>query len=376
MSAVHIVLGLISLAATLTWIVLLTAAVVRMVRTVRLGQPDGTRNGPVVARLKTMLKEILGHTRMLKWGTVGVAHWFVMVGFGSLVLTLVEAHGEVFDPAFELPIIGGWAPWGLFVELIGLTTVIGILVLIGIRQRNHPRRADRQSRFQGSNFWQAYFVEGVILGVGLCIFAIRAFKASSGLFHYPVWATPISYGLGALLPSAPIMVSVAAVLKIFISAAWAITISRNLNMGVAWHRFTAFFNIYFKREAEGGVALGAAKPMMSGGKPLDFEEADPEKDVFGAGKVEDFTWKGWLDFTTCTECGRCQSQCPAGTRASHCPRSWSSRSCATTPTPRPRTCWPVAARTWAATRSASPVTTPRHALPRSTYWRWPSPSAR
>ncbi len=31
----------------------------------------------------------------------------------------------------------------------------------------------------------------------------------------------------------------------------------------------------------------------------------------GVGKVEDFTWKGLLDFTTCTECGRCQSQCPA-----------------------------------------------------------------
>ena len=27
--------------------------------------------------------------------------------------------------------------------------------------------------------------------------------------------------------------------------------------------------------------------------------------------VEDFTWKGLLDFSTCTECGRCQSQCPA-----------------------------------------------------------------
>ncbi|HEY5137063.1 MAG TPA: (Fe-S)-binding protein [Candidatus Nanopelagicales bacterium] len=31
----------------------------------------------------------------------------------------------------------------------------------------------------------------------------------------------------------------------------------------------------------------------------------------GVGKVEDFTWKGLLDFGTCTECGRCQSQCPA-----------------------------------------------------------------
>ena len=31
----------------------------------------------------------------------------------------------------------------------------------------------------------------------------------------------------------------------------------------------------------------------------------------GVGKIEDFTWKGMLDFATCTECGRCQSQCPA-----------------------------------------------------------------
>nr|BFF00795.1 hypothetical protein GCM10020241_24700 [Streptoalloteichus tenebrarius] len=99
-------------------------------------------------------------------------------------------------------------------------------------------------------------------------------------------------------------------LKIAISMVWFIVVGLVLTMGVAWHRFTVFFNVLFKREPR-GIALGAVKPMMSGGKPLDFEEADPDKDVFGAGKVEDFSWKGWLDFTTCTECGRCQSQCPA-----------------------------------------------------------------
>src|SRR5205807_5935121 len=77
-------------------------------------------------------------------------------------------------------------------------------------------------------------------------------------------------------------------------------------------RFAAFFNIYFKREDDGGVALGAAKPMMSKGKALtDMEDIDPDNDTLGVGGVEDFSWKGWLDFTTCTECGRCQSQCPA-----------------------------------------------------------------
>jgi Fe-S oxidoreductase len=50
--------------------------------------------------------------------------------------------------------------------------------------------------------------------------------------------------------------------------------------------------------------------MTSGGKPINFEDPG-EDDIFGVGKIEDFTWKGFLDFATCTECGRCQSQCPA-----------------------------------------------------------------
>ena len=53
--------------------------------------------------------------------------------------------------------------------------------------------------------------------------------------------------------------------------------------------------------------------MMSGGKPVtmdDLEELDEDAKL-GVGAVEDFTWKGLLDFATCTECGRCQSQCPA-----------------------------------------------------------------
>ncbi|MBF6428724.1 (Fe-S)-binding protein, partial [Nocardia cyriacigeorgica] len=49
----------------------------------------------------------------------------------------------------------------------------------------------------------------------------------------------------------------------------------------------------------------------SKGKALDMENVDPDTDTLGAGRIEDFSWKGWLDFTTCTECGRCQSQCPA-----------------------------------------------------------------
>src|SRR4029450_8889747 len=78
-------------------------AVRAMVRIIRTGQPDGTRFGPVKTRFKTLAIESLGHTRMLKWSTIGLAHWFVFVGFYGLFLTLVEAFGEGWNPARHLP---------------------------------------------------------------------------------------------------------------------------------------------------------------------------------------------------------------------------------------------------------------------------------
>ncbi|MCW2702322.1 MAG: Fe-S oxidoreductase, partial [Blastococcus sp.] len=177
----QIVLGTISVLFLIVSSVMAYRAVRAMVRIIRTGQPDGTRFGPVKSRLKTLLIESLGHTRMLKWSTIGAAHWFVFVGFYGLFLTLVEAFGEVWNPAFHLPLIGEWSLWNLFADIIGTGTILGILYLIYRRQKDHPRRQGRKSRFAGSNEGRGYFVEFVVLTVGVCILLIRALKVSSGL---------------------------------------------------------------------------------------------------------------------------------------------------------------------------------------------------
>jgi Fe-S oxidoreductase len=295
---------------TVVGIALVVLAVRRMLAVVRLGQPDPERFDRKGARLRTMLTETLGHTRMLRWTVIGAAHWFVMVGFGALVFTLIEAYGETASPSFEIPVLGHWSVYGLLTEAIAALTGLGIATLIVIRLINLPRRRSR-SRFAGSTFWQAYYVEYTIVAIVVCIFLIRGFKAAGGMLPYPTWAAPISHGLGAILPASTTAITVVALAKIIVSIAWFVVIALNLTMGVAWHRFAAFFNIFFKRTASALPALGGLRPMMSKGKPLDFEDADPERDQFGVAQVEQFTWKGLLDFTTCTECGRCQSQCPA-----------------------------------------------------------------
>ncbi|WP_410576359.1 (Fe-S)-binding protein [Amycolatopsis sp. lyj-108] len=311
MGAVQLTLGGISvLLGVVAW-GMFFATIARFVRVIRLGQPDSTRNGPFIPRMKTLIKEFAAHTRMNKVKSVGPAHWLVMWGFLIGSLALFEAYGEVFVPTWGWPILDDWSLFQLLMELLGAGTIVGILVLIWVRQKNHPRRADRQSRFQGSNFKWAYFIEAVVLIEGIGIIGVRAAKSALNVHETPVWAAFVSHPIGELLPASPNLVSVFAFVKLMSATIWLIVIARTMTMGIAWHRFSAFFNIYFKREADGGVALGALKPMMSNGKVLDLEEADPDEDTFGVGKIEDFSWKGWLDFSTCTECGRCQSQCPA-----------------------------------------------------------------
>ncbi|NDD60578.1 MAG: (Fe-S)-binding protein, partial [Actinobacteria bacterium] len=105
-------------------------------------------------------------------------------------------------------------------------------------------------------------------------------------------------------------IQIVATAKIVVSMTWFIVIALKLNMGVAWHRFLAPFNIFFKRNVSSTPTLGALPEMLSHGKPIDFEDPK-EDDVFGIGKSADISWKGLLDMASCTECGRCQSQCPA-----------------------------------------------------------------
>jgi len=310
MGTVQIVATVLAGAVTLVAVALAVRAVMQITAVIRQGRPDPERFTGKGARTRTMLVETLGHTRMLKWTVIGAAHWFVMVSFMILFLLVVEAYFEVVDPEGGLPIIGHWTVYGLGTEIIGVLGLAGILVLVAIRQRDKRKKL---SRFTGSTMWQAYFVEAIIVGVLICGFLIRGFKVANDTFEYDTWATPVSHAVGAILPAAANGPTWVALVKIFISMGWLITIALNVTMGVAWHRFLAFFNIFFKRSPEkpAGSGLGALRPMMSEGKPLDFEEADPEKDQFGVAQVEQFTWKGLLDFSTCTECGRCQSQCPA-----------------------------------------------------------------
>ena len=307
----NLALASISYLITAVAVIFLAVRVRHLISLYKKQQPDPTRSGDKSARMKNMLKEVLGHTKMLNFTGTGIAHWFVMIGFGALFGTLVTAYGQVIKPDFALPIIGHFVVYELFSEVIAALTGISIVALIGIRQVTRFRMLNR---FSGSGMGKAYYVEATILAIVFCVFALRGLEGAlagkeSWNWHYAIsWPAVLFFDSWsqAAIENAIVIV---ATLKIVTSMTWFIVIAANLTMGIAWHRFLAFFNIYYKRNID-QPALGALPEMLSKGKPVNFE--DPaEDDVFGLGTRGDISWKGLLDMTSCTECGRCQSQCPA-----------------------------------------------------------------
>ncbi|WP_406267684.1 (Fe-S)-binding protein [Nocardia sp. NBC_00881] len=310
MNALTVTLGTIGATLSLLCWASFIGGVRNIVRAIMVGQPAPDRWRPFFPRFKQMIVEFLAHTRMNKFRTVGWAHWLVMIGFIGGAILWFEAYGQTFDPEFHWPIIGNWAIYHLWDEILGIGTVLGITTLIILRQLNHPRLPERLSRFSGSKFGPAYVIEAIVLIEGLGMIFVKAGKIAA-YGHSNAATDFFTMRVAELLPASPTLVALFAFVKLMSGMLFLLLVGRNVTWGVAWHRFSAFPNIYFKRADDGGVALGAAKPMMSKGKPVDMETADPDTDTFGAGRIEDFSWKGWLDFTTCTECGRCQSQCPA-----------------------------------------------------------------
>ena len=276
-------------------------------RLVRSGQPADDRTEQLGARLRAQVVEVFGQRKLLRWSVPGLAHLFTFWAFVILASVYLEAYGALFDPDFHIPLIGRWPLLGFLQDTIAVLALISLGVFSVIRIRNAPERVARASRFYGSHTGGAWLILFMIFNVLWTMFLFRGAASALGLLPYEsgAWA---SIGVGNLLSGLPhgvleVLESVGLLLHIGVMLAFTIIIVYSKHL----HIFLAPVNVSAKRLPK---ALGPLEPIRHEGKPIDFEDP-PEDAAFGRGKVEDFTWKGMLDFTTCTECGRCQSQCPA-----------------------------------------------------------------
>ena len=314
--------------ATVIGVALFARGVWRITVTIRAGRPFPGRWRPVLPRLSSMLREAVGHGRFRHNVHVRMAHWYVMVSFPLLIITLVDGYGQVVDPRWVVPGLGHWPPLEWAVEAIAWLSLAGILWLIVTRQVIQPRRghdeaANRRSRFFGSTAWQAYVVEATVLLVVLAVLALRGLtyalaeqdgSSLASWHHFPLTAWFGQAWAGAPTSTLETWVVAVATVKILVSMSWFVVVGLQPTMGVAWHRFLAILTLYTKRTPGRTTSLGPAEALRGpSGEPLNLLELDdlPEDLTLGAATPADLTWKQLLDVATCTECGRCQAVCPA-----------------------------------------------------------------
>ncbi|SOJ53014.1 Lactate utilization protein A [Mycobacterium simulans] len=273
------------------------------------GQQASGRTDNLGARIWAQIAEVFGQRKLLQWSLPGLAHFFTMWGFFILLTVYIEAYGVLFQPNFHLPVIGRWDALGALQDFFALAVLTGIVTFAIIRMRSEPKEYGRQSRFYGSHTGGAWLILFMIFNViwTYAIFRGASVNALGDEFPYGKGAF-FSHAMGSLLHplgqnTNEIVETVALLLHIGVMLAFLLIVLHSKHL----HIFLAPINVVFKRLPDG---LGPLLPVESDGKPIDFENP-PDDAEFGRGKVEDFTWKAMLDFATCTECGRCQSQCPA-----------------------------------------------------------------
>ncbi|WP_193044663.1 (Fe-S)-binding protein [Mycolicibacterium baixiangningiae] len=296
----------------MTGIVIALAAkrVLWLTKLIRSGQPmseANNRKDNLGKRITTQFEEVFGQTRLLRWSIPGIAHFFTMWGFFVLASVYLEAYGLLFDHDFHIPIIGTWDGLGFLQDFFAVAVLLGIVTFAIIRVMQEPKQHGRDSRFYGSHTGGAWLILFMIFNVIWTYALVRGAAADVGNLPYGNGAffsqfmgwvlSPLGHDVNEWVETIALLAHIA-VMLIFLLI---VLHSKHLHIGLAP------INVTFKRLPNG---LGPLLPMEYNGEPIDFE--DPAEDaVLGRGKIEDFTWKGYLDMTTCTECGRCQSQCPA-----------------------------------------------------------------
>ena len=286
--------------------------IVWLVKLVRSGSPAHGRLDRVDKRVQAEVTEVLGQRRLLRWSIPGAAHFLTFWGFIILGLTIIESYGAlVISKDFAFPFFGHARWLGFIEDAAAVAVLISLIAFTIMRIVQAPARRQRASRFYGSHTGAAWLILAMITLVVVTLLLYRGAQYNTGHFPWGKSKAPFaSYGVSRLLGDGAYNQGVE---TFFLIAQMAVVFAFTVLVVYSKHLHIALapMNVSTKRLPDG---LGPLLPTVDAeGKPIDFADVEnlSEDTVFGRGKIEDFTWKGYLDFSTCTECGRCQSQCPA-----------------------------------------------------------------
>lgn len=272
-------------------------------------------------RLNTMLCVAFGQSKMVVRPVAAFLHMIVYVGF---ILINIEVLEIVIDGIFGThrvfaPLLGG-----VYTAAIGFFEILGVLVIIACVAFLWRRNVQKLARFhkpemKGWAFTDANNILVIEIVLMTCLLTMNAAEANIESDHRvaPFVVSQFLAPLFAGLSQSTLMVIERVawwghILGIFAFLNY-LPFSKHL------HIMLAFPNTYLSNLEKKG-RLTNLESVTNEVKLMMDPNADPfaapaegaaEPQRFGAKDVMDLTQVQLLNAYTCTECGRCTSNCPA-----------------------------------------------------------------
>ena len=291
----------------------------KLVRNIKLGRDlDVSDDKP--QRWKNMTRIALGQSKMVIRPIAGFLHIIVYVGF---VIINIEVLEIIIDGLLGTHRVFS-SIGSLYGFLIGAFEILAVLVLVAVVVFWLRRNVIKLKRFLSSEMKGWPKSDGNIIlyfeVVLMCLFLtmnatdlqFQAMNSGNVISQYIApWFSDFSEGTIHLIERSAWWLHIIGIL-IFLNYLY---FSKHL------HILLAFPNTYYGKLTPKGqfenldAVTNEVKMMMDpnvdpfAAPPEGADAAMPAK--FGASDVQDLSWVNLLNAYTCTECGRCTSECPA-----------------------------------------------------------------
>ena len=302
----------------------------RIGRNIHLGKPEA-RNDRQGERWALMARVALGQSKMVARPVAGIMHILVYAGFVIVNLEMLEIVIDGLSGTHRI----GAALGGFYDFLIGGFEILAAGVLVACVVFIARRAVLRLPRFHKPEMkgWPSkdamiiLVTEIALMGAFLTMNAADFALQELGADHYPpVGSFPVSAGLVATLNFANLQPSTLVLIE---RCCWwfhilgVLAFLNYLVVSKHLHILLAFPNVWYSKLAPRTELAnmpritGEVRSMIDPSVPPP-EPARPRvvagvemTERFGAKDVFDLSWKSLLDAYSCTECGRCTSECPA-----------------------------------------------------------------
>lgn len=296
----------------------------KLFRNIKLGK-DVDVSDNKSQRWKNMARIALGQTKMVVRPIAGLMHIIVYVGF---VIINIEVLEIIIDGVLGTHRI--FAPLGaLYDFLIGSFEVLALLVIVAVVVFWIRRNIIKLKRFIKPEMdgWpkkdgnMILYIELVLMFLFLTMNAADFQLQQLDAAHYTkAGAFPVSQLIAPLFDG----MSISNLILVERTAWWLhiigiLSFLNYLYYSKHLHILLAFPNTYYGKLTPQGkfnnveAVTNEVKLMMDpSADPFAAPAEDaPDPEKFGASDVMDLNWVQLLNAYTCTECGRCTSECPA-----------------------------------------------------------------